>query len=91
MALADPECKTNLRAQRSFAQVSSLLELMASAAGLEGEVRGTKVALRECSRLIDVAQPLAGAWLQAPIHPGPQPVQAALDAVLIALHGTALV
>jgi len=69
MALADPECKTNLRAQRSFAQVSSLLELMASAAGLEGEVRGTKVALRECSRLIDVAQPLAGAWLQA--IPGP--------------------
>jgi len=46
-----------------------LLELMASAAGLEGEVRGTKVALRECSRLIDVAQPLAGAWLQA--IPGP--------------------
>jgi hypothetical protein len=89
MALADPECKTNLRAQRSFAQVSSLLELMASAAGLEGEVRGTKVALCECSRLIDVAQPLAGAWLQA-IHPGPRPVQAALDAVLIALRGTAL-
>ena len=57
------------RPQRSFAQVSSLLELMASAAGLEGEVRGTKVALRECSRLIDVAQPLAGAWLQA--IPGP--------------------
>ena len=43
---ADPECKTNLRAQRSFAQVSQMgswLELMASAAGLEGEVRGTKV------------------------------------------------
>jgi hypothetical protein len=53
--MADPECKTNLRAQRSFAQVSQLgswLELMASAAGLDGEVRGTKVALRECSRLI---------------------------------------
>jgi hypothetical protein len=34
----------------------------------------------ECSRLIGVAQPLAGAWLQA--IPGPtQPVQAALDAV----------
>jgi len=81
--MADPECKTNLRAQRSFAQVSQLgswLELMASAAGLNGEVRGTKVALRECSRLIGVAQPLAGAW-QAAGHPGAQPVQAALDAV----------
>ena len=44
---------------------------MASAAGREGEVRGTKVTLRECSRLIGVrlAQPLAGAWLQA--IPGP--------------------
>jgi hypothetical protein len=42
---------------------------VASAAGLDGEVRGTKVALRECSRLIGVAQPLAGAWLQA--IPGP--------------------
>ena len=42
---------------------------MVSAAGLDGEVRGTKVALRECSRLIGVAQPLAGAWLQA--IPGP--------------------
>ena len=36
---------------------------MTSAAGREGEVRGTKVTLRECSRLIGVrlAQPLAGA------------------------------
>ena len=77
----DREGETNLRAQRSFAQltscspvspvltISSWLELMASAAGLDGEVRGTKVALRECSRLIGVAQPLAGAWLQA--IPGP--------------------
>ena len=35
--MADPECKTNLRAQRSFGQVTQLgswLELMASAAGL---------------------------------------------------------
>jgi hypothetical protein len=34
--MADPECKTNLRAQRSFAQASQLgvwLELMASASG----------------------------------------------------------
>ena len=59
--MADPECKTNLRAQRSFTQVTQLgswLELMVSAAGLGGEVRGTKVALRECSRLNGVAQPL---------------------------------
>ena len=57
--MADPECKTNLRAQRSFTQVTQLgswLELMVSAAGLGGEVRGTKVALRECSRLNGVAR-----------------------------------
>ena len=60
--MADPECKTNIRAQRSFASVAQLgswLELMTSAAGLDGEVRGVKAALRECSRLIGVAQLLA--------------------------------
>ena len=39
------------------------------AAGLDGERCGVMVALRECSRLIGVAQPLASAWLQA--IPGP--------------------
>ena len=85
--MADPECKTNLRAQRSFAQVSQLgswLELMASAAGLDGEVRGTKVALRECSRLIGVAQPLAGAWLQA--IPGPNQFRLRSTLYVIALQ-----
>ena len=70
--MADPECKTNIRAQRSFASVTQLgswLELMTEAAGLDGERGGVKVALRECSRLIGVAQPLASAWLQA--IPGP--------------------
>ena len=38
--MADPECKTNVRAQRSFASVAQLgsrvaLELMTGAAGLE--------------------------------------------------------
>ena len=66
--MADPECKTNIRAQRSFASVvhlASWLRLMTEAGGLEGEGE----ALRECSRLIGVAQPLAGAWLHA--VPGP--------------------
>merc|ERR1711956_68249 len=74
--MADPECKTNLRAQRGFAEVAQLgswLELMTSAAELDGEQRGTSVAQRECSRLIGVAQPLAGAWLQA--IPGPMACQ----------------
>ena len=66
--MADPECKTNIRAQRSFASVTQLgswMELMTGAAELDGERGGVKVALRECSRLIGVAQPLASAWLQA--------------------------
>ena len=85
--MADPECKTNLRAQRSFAQVTQLgswLELMVGAAGLDGEVRGTKVALRECSRLIGVAQPLAGAWLQA--IPGPNQFRLRSTLYVIALQ-----
>ena len=57
---------------------------MASAAGLDGEVRGTKVALRECSRLIGVAQPLAGAWLQA--IPGPNQFRLRSTLYVIALQ-----
>ena len=85
--MADPECKTNLRAQRGFAQVAQLgswLELMTSAAGLDGEQRGTRVALRECSRLIGVAQPLAGAWLQA--IPGPNQFRLRSTLYVIALQ-----
>jgi len=85
--MADPECKTNLRAQRGFAQVAQLgswLELMTSAAGIDGEQRGTKVALRECSRLIGVAQPLAGAWLQA--IPGPNQFRLRSTLYVIALQ-----
>ena len=82
--MAEPECKTNIRAQRSFASVAHELglwrELMTSAAGLDGEVRGVKVALRECSRLIGVAQPLAGACGCGPSR-AREPVQAALVAV----------
>ena len=62
--MGDAECRVNARAQRSFTAVVQLREwllLMGEAAGLEG--RGT--ALRECSRLIGVTQPLAGAWLNA--------------------------
>ena len=41
--MADPECKTNIRAQRSFASVAQLgswLELMTGAEGLVGERGG---------------------------------------------------
>jgi hypothetical protein len=57
---------------------------MVSAAGFDGEVRGTKVALRECSRLIGVAQPLAGAWLQA--IPGPNQLRLRSTLYVIALQ-----
>ena len=72
--MADPECKINIRAQRSFAQVVNLaawLQLLTEAAGLLGGGSGGRayIALRECSRLVGVSQPLAGAWLQA--IPGP--------------------
>ena len=45
--MADPECKTNVRAQRSFASVAQLgswLELITSAAGLDGERCGVTTA-----------------------------------------------
>ena len=59
---------------------------MESAAGLDGVVRGTKVALRECSRLIGVAQPLAGrARLQA--IPGPNQFRLRSTLYVIALQG----
>ena len=85
--MADPECKTNVRAQRSFASVAQLgswLELITSAAGLDGERCGVKVALRECSRLIGVAQPLAGAWLRA--IPGPSQFRLRSSLYVIALQ-----
>ena len=85
--MADPECKTNVRAQRSFASVAQLgswLELMTGAAGLDGERCGVKVALRECSRLIGVAQPLASAWLQA--IPGPSQFRLRSSLYVIALQ-----
>ena len=47
-------------------------------------MRGTKVALRECSRLIGVAQPLAGAWLQA--IPGPNQSRLRSTLYVIALQ-----
>ena len=47
-------------------------------------MRGTKVALRECSRLIGVAQPLAGAWLQA--IPGPNQFRLRSTLYVIALQ-----
>ena len=59
----DTSCKTNTRAQRKFAQVVhlgnwvGLVEESAALGGWEGR--------REASRLIGVAQPLAGAWLLA--------------------------
>ena len=80
-------CKTNIRAQRSFASVAQLgswLELITSAAGLDGERCGVKVALRECSRLIGVAQPLAGAWLRA--IPGPSQFRLRSSLYVIALQ-----
>ena len=86
-----PSCKTNIRAQRSFASVAQLgswLELMTGAAGLathDGERCGVKVALRECSRLIGrVAQPLAGAWLRA--IPGPSQFRLRSSLYVIALQ-----
>ena len=81
--MADPECKTNLRAQRSFASVVHLaawLELLTEAAGLDGG----GVALRECSRLVGVAQPLAGAWLLA--VPGPMQFRLRSSLYVIALQ-----
>ena len=81
--MADLECMTNARAQRSFAQVvhlGSWLEQMGEAAGLDGD----GVVLRECSRLIGVAQPLAGAWLNA--IPGPQQFQMRSSLFVIALQ-----
>ena len=62
------ESAANKRAQRSFTNVSCLhswCELLTEAAGAEARGRPG----RECSRLIGVAQPLAGAWLNA--VPGP--------------------
>ena len=85
--MADPECKTNIRAQRSFASVTQLgswLELITGAEGLVGERGGVKVALRECSRLIGVAQPLASAWLQA--IPGPSQFRLRSSLYVIALQ-----
>ena len=43
-----------------------------------------KVALRECSRLIGVAQPLAGAWLRA--IPGPSQFRLRSSLYVIALQ-----
>ena len=81
--MSDPECKVNLRAQRNFAsvgQLASWLQLLTAAAGLGG----AGVALRECSRLIGVAQPLAGAWLQA--VPGPSQFRLRSSLYVIALQ-----
>jgi hypothetical protein len=75
---------TKNKREREREREGSWLELMASAAGLDGEVRGTKVALRECSRLIGVAQPLAGAWLQA--IPGPNQFRLRSTLYVIALQ-----
>ena len=79
----DLQCKTNVRAQRSFAQVTHLgswLDQLTKAAGLDG----SGVALRECSRLIGVSQPLAGAWLNA--IPGPQQFRMRSSLFVIALQ-----
>ena len=68
--MADPKCIRNSRAQRKLAQVIHLdawCGLVADVGGLGSawEVR------RELSRLIGVAQPLAGSWLLAiPSAPG---------------------
>jgi len=81
--MADADCKLNLRSQRNFASVSHLaswLWLMGEAGGLDG--RG--VAQRECSRLIGVAQPLAGAWLLA--IPGPEQFRLKSSLYVIALQ-----
>jgi len=81
--MADTDCKLNLRAQRSFSQIGHLaswLELLTESAGLDG----TRVAQRECSRLVGVAQPPAGAWLQA--VPGPNQFRLRSSLYVIALQ-----
>jgi len=65
-------------------QLGSWLELITGAEGLVGERGGVKVALRECSRLIGVAQPLAGAWLRA--IPGPSQFRLRSSLYVIALQ-----
>ena len=62
--MADPTCDINKHAQRAFTQVLHLrdwLRLVDLAAAIGEKGRS----LRELSRLIGVAQPLAGAWLAA--------------------------
>ena len=81
--MADADCKLNLRAQRSFSSVVHLAswrkQLMVA-----GALADTGEARRECSRLIGVAQPLAGAWLQA--VPGPSQFRLRSSLYVIALQ-----
>jgi len=81
--MADPMCENNKHAQRGFAQVIHLrdwLRLVDLAAAIGEKGR----ALRELSRLIGVAQPLAGAWMDA--IPASQPFRARSEMVTIFLE-----
>ena len=76
-------CRVNTRSQRNFTAVAHLREwllLLGEASGLDGR----RVALRECSRLLGVSQPLAGAWLQA--IPGPEQFRISSNLYVICLQ-----
>ena len=63
--MADTSCTLRNRAQRKFAQVVHLEGWLGQMLECGGLADAAWEAPRECSRLIGVTQPLAGAWLLA--------------------------
>jgi len=71
LQMADTSCTHRKRAQRRFAQVVHLEGWLGQMLECGGLADAAWEAPRECSRLIGVTQPLAGAWLLAvPSAPG---------------------